>query len=89
MPLSFFYDLSLIIISMLALHFANKVFNIKLRLLSKFSDVDSYRAIIILTAVFIWIIFGFVSEKHFTSSAFGQIVIFSSIYLTNVPNESN
>lgn len=76
-------------IAISALHLANKVFNIKIRLLSKFTNVDSYRAVIILAAVFIWMIFSFTLDKHFTTSAFGQIVILSSLYLVNVPNDSN
>lgn len=89
MPLSFFFDLSLIVLAISALHLANKVFNIKIRLLTRFANADSYRAIIILAAVFIWMIFSFTSDKHFTTSTFGQIVILSSLYLANVPNDNN
>lgn len=89
MPLSFFYDLSLIILAISALHLANKVFNIKIRLLSKFTNAHTYRATIILAAVFIWMIFSFTLDTHFTTSTFGQIVILSSLYLSNVPNDSN
>lgn len=89
MPLSFFFDLSLIILSISILHLANKVFNIKLRILTKFTNANTYRATIVLGAVFIWMIFCFTLDTHFTTSTFGQIVILSSLYLANVPNDNN
>jgi len=87
MLLDILYSIIPIIIPMYILYIANYKFNIKQRLLSRCASIDSYRAIILLVYVFIWMIFSFVLERSFPSTTFGQIALLSSLYLAHVPEK--
>lgn len=89
MLISVIKDILPVIIFLSLLIVANKKFNIKQKLRSKFSTDDTYRFTLLFIVVFSMIIHNFISKESFMSSTLGATINFSFLYLANISNKKH
>lgn len=87
MYLDMIIDILAIVISLTLLIFADKKFNIRRKLRSKFLTDDTYRFTLTLIIIITMIIHNFISEEPFMTNTLGYVMLFSYLYLTNVSGE--